>query len=92
MDRIEQIADYTFKYIITGNAFVGKSNISYRFSKNTFLDKQHTTISLDFIYKNIKIGKKIYQIQIWETAGQESFKSITRGYYKNSVCGIVFMI
>ena len=59
MDGIVQVSDYTFKYIITGNAFVGKSNISYRFSKNTFLDKQHTTISLDFIYKNIKIGKKI---------------------------------
>ena len=39
--------------------------------------------------KNLSINGKIFRIQIWDTAGQENFKSITRAYYKNSVCTIV---
>ena len=35
------------------------------------------------------IRNKTYRIQIWDTAGQENFRSITRAYYKNSVCALV---
>ena len=37
----------------------------------------------------MNIGDKFYRVQIWDTAGQENFRSITRAYYKNSVCAIV---
>ena len=40
-------------------------------------------------YTNEKLGDKIYRLQIWDTAGQETFRSITRSYYKNSVCACV---
>ena len=39
--------------------------------------------------KNITINNRVVRIQIWDTAGQESFRSITRAYYKNSVCAMV---
>ena len=38
--------------------------------------------------KNIEINRKIYRIQIWDTPGKESFKSITKAYYKITVCVI----
>ena len=88
-DNSNQKAEYTFKYIIVGNAAVGKSNISYRFTKGKFLEKYHPTIGLDFTYKILKIRDKMCKIQIWDTAGQECFKSISRGYYKSSVCALV---
>ncbi len=89
MKGVNEKEDYTFKYIIIGNAAVGKSNISYRFTKGKFSEKYQATIGMEFTYKNVKIGEKIYRIQIWDTAGQECFKSVSRGYYKSSVCALV---
>ena len=81
--------DYTFKYIVVGNAFVGKSNIIYRFVQGKFNENYKATINLDFSYKNLKIGDKIYRVQLWDTVGQEEFQSISRGYYKSGVCALV---
>ena len=81
--------DYTFKYIVVGNAFVGKSNIIYRFVQGKFNENYKATINLDFSYKNLKIGEKIYKVQLWDTVGQEEFQSISRGYYKSGVCALV---
>jgi small GTP-binding protein len=39
--------------------------------------------------KKIEIDKTRFLIQIWDTAGQETFKSITKGYYKSSACTIM---
>ena len=89
MKEVNEKEDYTFKYIIIGNAAVGKSNISFRFTKGKFSEKYQATIGMEFTYKNVKIGEKIYRIQIWDTAGQECFKSVSRGYYKSSVCALV---
>ena len=89
MKGVNEKEDYTFKYIIIGNAAVGKSNISFRFTKGKFSEKYQATIGMEFTYKNVKIGEKIYRIQIWDTAGQECFKSVSRGYYKSSVCALV---
>ena len=44
---------------------------------------------MEFGAKNIEIRNKIYRIQIWDTAGQENFRSIMKAYYKNSVCAII---
>ena len=89
MDVSKMKPDYTIKYIIVGNAYVGKSNIIYRFVENKFSENYKATINLDFSYKNIKIRDKIYRIQLWDTAGQEEFQSISRGYYKSGACALV---
>ena len=89
MDVSKMKPDYTFKYILVGDAYVGKSNIIYRFTENKFSENYQATINLDFTFKNIKIDDNIYRIQLWDTVGQESFQSISRGYYKSSVCAIV---
>ena len=39
--------------------------------------------------KNIAIKDRNIRIQIWDTAGQEAFRSITRSYYKNSTCAFI---
>ena len=81
--------DYLLKYIIVGDASVGKSNLLLRFVYNTFKSDYQTTIGVEFGEKNIDLNNKVYQIQIWDTAGQEEFRSITRAYYKNAVCALV---
>ena len=78
--------DYLFKYIIIGDAAVGKSNLLLRYAHGQFKPEYQLTIGVEFGAKNVVIRNKTYRIQIWDTAGQENFRSITRAYYKNSVC------
>ena len=81
--------DYLLKYIIIGDAAVGKSNLLLRYVHGEFNPEYQLTIGVEFGAKNILINDKSYRIQIWDTAGQENFRSITRAYYKNSVSALV---
>ena len=81
--------DYLLKYIIIGDAAVGKSNLLLRYVHGQFKPEYQLTIGVEFGAKNIQINGKIFRIQIWDTAGQENFRSITRAYYKNSVCALI---
>ena len=81
--------DYLLKYIIIGDAAVGKSNLLLRFAQNDFKGEYQLTIGVEFGAKNIDINNKKFRLQIWDTAGQENYRSITRAYYKNSVCAIL---
>ena len=80
---------YLLKYIIIGDSAVGKSNMLLRYIHDRFNEDFHSTIGVEFGAKNIQIDGKVFRIQIWDTAGQETFRSITRAYYKNSVCAFV---
>ena len=80
---------YLLKYIIVGDSSVGKSNLLSKFAHNKFADSYEATIGVEFDVKNLEINEKIFRIQIWDTAGQENFKSITKAYYKNCVCAMV---
>ncbi len=81
--------DYLLKFIIIGDSAVGKSNILLRYTNDKFSNEFQSTIGVEFGVKNLSIDDKLYRVQIWDTAGQEQFRSITRAYYKNSVCACV---
>ena len=80
---------YLLKYVVIGDSGVGKSNILLRYINNTFSEEFKTTVGVEFGAKNIEVNNNIYRIQIWDTAGQENFRSIARAYYKNSVCACI---
>lgn len=81
---------YIFKYIIVGESSVGKSCLLLQFIDNRFKDSHDLTIGVDFGSKTIKLndGTSV-KVQIWDTAGQESFRSITRSYYRGSICALL---
>ena len=81
---------YLLKYIIVGDSSVGKSCFMLRFTDNRFKLDHDITIGVEFGTKVIKIGKNLIKIQIWDTAGQESFRSIARSYYRGAV-GVLMM-
>jgi small GTP-binding protein len=81
--------DYLLKYIIIGDAAVGKSNLLIRYSQGEFNEEYRITIGVEFGVKTEDIDGKKFRIQIWDTAGQENFRSIVKGYYQNSACAIV---
>ncbi len=59
-----------------------------QFIENKFKAFMDPTVGVEFGSKNIKTQEKTIKIQIWDTAGQENFRSITkayfRGYFKKS--------
>ena len=54
-----------------------------------FNPEHEITIGCEFMAKNIQIKDRNVRIQIWDTAGQESYRSITRSYYKSSTCAFI---
>jgi Ras-related protein Rab-2A len=73
--------DYRFKYIVVGPSGVGKSSLLLQFLEERFEQAHDMTIGVEFGAKTITINDHTIKVQIWDTAGQESFKSITRSYY-----------
>lgn len=75
---------YLFKYIIIGDTSVGKSCILLQFTDKRFQSVHDITIGVEFGARVVKIGGEDVKLQIWDTAGQESFRSITRSYYRGA--------
>ena len=77
-----------FKVIVIGDSGVGKTNLILRFSDKNFNNNYVATIGVDFKIKTITIGDKRIRLQLWDTAGQQRFRTITETYYKGAA-GIV---
>jgi len=75
---------YLFKYIIIGDTGVGKSCLLLQFTDKRFQPVHDLTIGVEFGARMINIDNKQIKLQIWDTAGQESFRSITRSYYRGA--------
>lgn len=82
--------EYTLKCITVGNSGVGKSSIILNFMNKRFFSPHPATIGIDLDIKKITIGSKRIKLIIWDTAGQESFRSLVKSYYRDTC--IVFLI
>ena len=74
--------NYLFKYIIIGDTNVGKSCLMMQFIEHKFKNFVDPTIGVEFGSKKVNIDDDAIKLQIWDTAGQESFRSITRSYFR----------
>ncbi|CAL0334533.1 unnamed protein product [Lupinus luteus] len=63
---------------------VGKSCLLLQFTDKRFQPVHDLTIGVEFGARMITIDNKPIKLQIWDTAGQESFRSITRSYYRGA--------
>lgn len=74
-----------FKFILVGDTGVGKSSILLKYSEDKFDSEHHVTIGVDFRSKIIQIDPKTkVKIQVWDTAGQETFGTIVRSFYRDA--------
>ncbi|CAO3568389.1 unnamed protein product [Mortierella alpina] len=76
--------DYIIKYIIIGDTGVGKSCLLLQFTDKRFQPAHDLTIGVEFGARFVSVAGKQIKLQIWDTAGQESFRSITRSYYRGA--------
>lgn len=72
------------KLLIIGESSVGKSCLLLRFAEDKFNENFLTTIGIDFKVRKVTIDDAKVKLQIWDTAGQEKFRTITKAYYRGA--------
>ena len=80
---------YLFKYIVIGDSAVGKSCLLLQFTDQRFKIEHDVTIGVEFGARTVNVAGEPVKLQIWDTAGMESFKSITRAYYRGSAAALL---
>jgi len=83
--------DYVIKFVIIGDSGVGKSSLLVRLTDQRFLNHPDPTLGVEFGSKLIRLEEegKTVKLQCWDTAGTESFRSITRSYYRGAAGALV---
>ena len=76
---------HVFKVLLLGDSTVGKTCFLMRFTENTFQEIHMSTIGLDYRFKKMTLeNQEVATVQIWDTAGQDRFRAITKNYYKGA--------
>ncbi|KAI9714602.1 MAG: hypothetical protein M1812_006407 [Candelaria pacifica] len=85
--------DYLAKIILLGPSGSGKSCLLHRFVKNEWRILSSQTIGVEFASKIIKVGtgarRKRIKLQLWDTAGTERFRSVSRSYYRGAAGAVL---
>jgi len=77
--------DAKYKILILGDSTVGKTCFLTRYTDNTFQEEYLASIGMDYKIKSYeKEDGNSIKLYIWDTAGQDRFRSITRNYYKGA--------
>ena len=76
---------YQYKIILLGDIAVGKTCVLSRFMNNTFTNIYKCNVGVDYRSKTVTFDNKIgYELNIWDTCGEERFRSVSRQYYKDA--------
>jgi len=81
-----------YKIILVGDFGVGKTSLLLKYADNSFKEGELvTTIGSDFKTKDVALANgKSVRLQLWDTAGQEKFRTITSSFYR-ATHGILFV-
>ena len=86
----QDIKEFEIKICLLGNLFVGKTSIASRYCKNSFTENYMNTIGGAYQQQNVVLnnGTKI-KLHIWDTSGQDRFRSMTNLYYRDAQVAIL---
>ena len=88
--QVSNSDDYiNYKIIIIGDSGVGKSSILKRAVKNTFDQNYQNTIGFEFLLMHFRVNDLKIKLQIWDTCGQEMYRSLIQGFYKNTSLALI---
>ena len=73
--------DYTIKLLVVGDSSVGKTNFITMFIENKFNQTYMTTSGMDLKTSSIVVKNKKIRVQLWDTAGQEKYRAITKNLF-----------
>ena len=78
------IEENSIKVILIGASGTGKTNIIKALVDKPFEDSSESTLTSTFVSKRINVNYKDYKLEIWDTARQEMYKSLTKIFLVNS--------
>ena len=82
--------DYLYKIIFLGDSGTGKTSIMNRYLNDTKPNNIHElTVGVDFQVKREEIDGQKIKLYLWDTAGQEHFRSIIKGYYRGKAAAVI---
>ena len=80
----EQEAQIVLKLLLLGDSSVGKTSILLKYISNKFDESSISTVGVDYMDKIIDYNKFKIKLQIWDTSGEEKFRTITKNFYRNA--------
>lgn len=73
-----------YKIVLLGGPHVGKTSIIQKYVSNVFSESRNVTVQAEYVEKRAVVEGRNVVLKIWDTAGQENFKSVAPIYYRNS--------
>jgi small GTP-binding protein len=81
--------DFSLKIVVMGDSGVGKTCLLIKYIKGIFQEALSSTLGVEFMSKIVQAGERRIQLQLWDTSGQEIFRSVTRGYYRGAAGALI---
>ena len=78
-----------FKLVLLGESGVGKSSLAVRFAKGRFHEHHELTVGTAFLTKTLNLRDAAFKLEIWDTAGQEQYRSVAPMYYRKAKAAII---
>eukprot|EP01085_Mycamoeba_gemmipara_P004573 Mycagemm_TRINITY_DN2505_c0_g1::TRINITY_DN2505_c0_g1_i1::g.4573::m.4573 type:complete len:206 gc:universal TRINITY_DN2505_c0_g1_i1:118-735(+) len=72
------------KLLILGEAGVGKTSLLFRYTDDAFLDDSNQALGEDFRRKELVVDGDGVIVELWDTGGQERFRTITSSFYRGA--------
>jgi small GTP-binding protein len=82
-------ADISRKVVLLGNSGVGKTSLAHRWVHNAFDAAIRPTIGPTNATQTVDLGDKRVTVALWDTAGQEQFRSIVPLYMRGARCAVI---
>jgi small GTP-binding protein len=77
------------KVVLVGTHASGKTSLVQRFVQGTFSRDCPMTVGAAYVAKLVTVGERAVQLEIWDTAGSEKYRSLTPLYYRDARAAIV---
>lgn len=88
--QISEADEYiTFKIIIVGDSGVGKSCLLKRAAQRKYTENYQATIGFEFLLMYYEVEGTKMKLQVWDTCGQEMYRSLIQGFYRNTALTVL---
>ncbi len=72
------------RFITIGDSATGKSSLVLRYAKDRWDDSPTATVGVDLRIKTVRMSGRTVKLKIWDTAGQEQYRTITKSFYRGA--------
>ena len=83
-NKIDNSSSLDIKMILLGDSGVGKTSIIGRYVDNSFSNDELSSSSMTYVQKKVKIDNQEIDLSIWDTVGQEKYRSLTKLFFKDT--------